>query len=79
MCAAAAREGGGRAVLADPDPYRARRRLPAGQSSVTKPQDKLRGWAAARRTVMAGLRFTSLRLRLVVVFGLVALTAAVSA
>ncbi|MFE7036290.1 ATP-binding protein [Streptomyces sp. NPDC057621] len=46
---------------------------------MTKPQDKLRGWAAARRTVMAGLRFTSLRLRLVVVFGLVALTAAVSA
>jgi len=46
---------------------------------VTKPQDKLRGWAAARRTVLAGLRFTSLRLRLVVVFGLVALTAAVSA
>jgi two-component system sensor histidine kinase MtrB len=46
---------------------------------VTKPQDKLRGWAAARKTILAGLRFTSLRLRLVVVFGLVALTAAVSA
>ncbi|MFD1662066.1 ATP-binding protein [Streptomyces caeni] len=39
----------------------------------------LRGWAAARRTVLSRLRFTSLRLRLVVVFGLVALTAAVSA
>ncbi|MFF6993574.1 ATP-binding protein [Streptomyces sp. NPDC008313] len=38
-----------------------------------------RGWAAARRAVTAGLRLTSLRLRLVVVFGLVALTAAVSA
>ncbi|MEV6735939.1 HAMP domain-containing sensor histidine kinase [Streptomyces sp. NPDC051104] len=39
----------------------------------------IRGWAAARRTVQSRLRFTSLRLRLVVVFGLVALTAAVSA
>ncbi|MEU9332246.1 HAMP domain-containing sensor histidine kinase [Streptomyces sp. NPDC048290] len=38
-----------------------------------------RGWAGARRAVLSGLRFTSLRLRLVVVFGLVALTAAVSA
>ncbi|PAN00550.1 two-component sensor histidine kinase [Streptomyces sp. Alain-F2R5] len=38
-----------------------------------------RGWAAARKGVWAGLRFTSLRLRLVLVFGLVALTAAVSA
>ncbi|NEA62425.1 HAMP domain-containing sensor histidine kinase [Streptomyces sp. SID12488] len=46
---------------------------------MTKPQDKLRGWAAARRAILSGLRFTSLRLRLVVVFGLVALTAAVSA
>ncbi|MGW6056450.1 ATP-binding protein [Streptomyces sp. NPDC055189] len=46
---------------------------------MTKPQDKLRGWAAARRAILAGLRFTSLRLRLVVVFGLVALTAAVTA
>nr|WP_203723075.1 two-component system sensor histidine kinase AfsQ2 [Streptomyces coelicoflavus] len=34
---------------------------------------------AARKGVWAGLRFTSLRLRLVLVFGLVALTAAVSA
>lgn len=34
---------------------------------------------AAKRTVLTGLRWTSLRLRLVVVFGLVALTAAVSA
>ncbi|PZT68719.1 two-component sensor histidine kinase [Streptomyces sp. SW4] len=39
----------------------------------------LRGWAAARKGVWSRLRFTSLRLRLVVVFGLVALTAAVSA
>ncbi|MCN9243845.1 HAMP domain-containing histidine kinase [Streptomyces sp. RY43-2] len=38
-----------------------------------------RGWAAARKVVASRLRFTSLRLRLVVVFGLVALTAAVSA
>ncbi|MGW0550872.1 sensor histidine kinase [Streptomyces altiplanensis] len=35
--------------------------------------------AASRRTLLAGLRLTSLRLRLVVVFALVALTAAVSA
>ncbi len=38
-----------------------------------------RGWAAARRRVGSWLRFTSLRLRLILVFGLVALTAAVSA
>lgn len=38
-----------------------------------------RGWVAARKGVWSKLRFTSLRLRLVVVFGLVALTAAVSA
>ncbi|CAL9456788.1 HAMP domain-containing sensor histidine kinase [Streptomyces sp. Tu 3180] len=38
-----------------------------------------RGWSVARRGVWSRLRFTSLRLRLVVVFGLVALTAAVSA
>ncbi|MGW0375591.1 two-component sensor histidine kinase, partial [Streptomyces coeruleorubidus] len=38
-----------------------------------------RGWTAARKGVLSRLRFTSLRLRLVVVFGLVALTAAVSA
>ncbi|NEY32964.1 HAMP domain-containing protein [Streptomyces sp. PRKS01-65] len=38
-----------------------------------------RGWAAARKGVGSRLRLTSLRLRLVVVFGLVALTAAVSA
>ncbi|GGL76321.1 signal transduction histidine-protein kinase AfsQ2 [Streptomyces fumigatiscleroticus] len=42
-------------------------------------QGGYRGWAAARRGVWSRLRFTSLRLRLVVVFGLVALTAAVSA
>ncbi|MET7285983.1 HAMP domain-containing sensor histidine kinase [Streptomyces sp. NPDC005573] len=39
----------------------------------------LRGWAAGRKGSLSRLRFTSLRLRLVVVFGLVALTAAVSA
>ncbi|MEU0964730.1 HAMP domain-containing sensor histidine kinase [Streptomyces sp. NPDC005917] len=38
-----------------------------------------RGWAADRWGAVSRLRFTSLRLRLVVVFGLVALTAAVSA
>ncbi|MGX1091627.1 two-component system sensor histidine kinase MtrB [Streptomyces albogriseolus] len=38
-----------------------------------------RGWSAARKGVWSRLRLTSLRLRLVVVFGLVALTAAVSA
>ncbi|RII20890.1 Sensor histidine kinase MtrB [Streptomyces sp. YIM 130001] len=44
---------------------------------MTKASDgKRRVWS---RKVLAGLRFTSLRLRLVVVFGLVALTAAVSA
>ncbi|MFF5106012.1 ATP-binding protein [Streptomyces sp. NPDC000134] len=38
-----------------------------------------RTWSAARKGVRSRLRLTSLRLRLVVVFGLVALTAAVSA
>ncbi|RZU17259.1 HAMP domain-containing sensor histidine kinase [Streptomyces sp. BK239] len=42
-------------------------------------QGGIRGWSAARKGHIARLRFTSLRLRLVVVFGLVALTAAVSA
>ncbi|MEU9569320.1 HAMP domain-containing sensor histidine kinase [Streptomyces massasporeus] len=37
------------------------------------------GWTGARKGALSRLRFTSLRLRLVVVFGLVALTAAVSA
>ncbi|MEU0422876.1 HAMP domain-containing sensor histidine kinase [Streptomyces canus] len=46
---------------------------------MTEVQGGLRGWFAARRSVWSRLRFTSLRLRLVVVFGLVALTAAVSA
>ena len=46
---------------------------------MTDTQAGLRGWAAARKGVWSRLRFTSLRLRLVVVFGLVALTAAVSA
>ncbi|MEU8970878.1 HAMP domain-containing sensor histidine kinase [Streptomyces monashensis] len=39
----------------------------------------MRGWTAGRARSLARLRFTSLRLRLVVVFALVALTAAVSA
>ena len=42
-------------------------------------QGESRGWSAARKGIWSRLRFTSLRLRLVVVFGLVALTAAVSA
>ncbi|MEU3097619.1 ATP-binding protein [Streptomyces sp. NPDC006967] len=42
-------------------------------------QGGVRGWFAARKGVWSRLRFTSLRLRLVVVFGMVALTAAVSA
>lgn len=46
---------------------------------MSEPHDKLRGPAAVRRAIWSGLRFTSLRLRLVVVFALVALTAAVSA
>ncbi|MFD9001608.1 ATP-binding protein [Streptomyces sp. NPDC059582] len=46
---------------------------------MTSAQGGIRGWAAARKGVWSRLRFTSLRLRLVVVFGLVALTAAVSA
>ncbi|MFE5053574.1 ATP-binding protein [Streptomyces sp. NPDC056637] len=79
MRAAAAREGRGRAVVADADPYGARGRIPAGHASVSDAHDRLRGWAAAKKAILAGLRFTSLRLRLVVVFALVALTAAVSA
>ncbi|WP_420035280.1 ATP-binding protein [Streptomyces sp. cg28] len=51
---------------------------------MTEPHDenghgRLRAFAAAKKAILAGLRFTSLRLRLVVVFALVALTAAVSA
>ncbi|GAA3769695.1 HAMP domain-containing sensor histidine kinase [Streptomyces chiangmaiensis] len=46
---------------------------------MTDPQGGRRGWSAARGTVQSRIRFTSLRLRLVVVFALVALTAAVSA
>ncbi|MHB9859540.1 ATP-binding protein [Streptomyces sp. YIM S03343] len=47
---------------------------------MTNTQGGLRRWAAGRKGgVFSRLRFTSLRLRLVVVFGLVALTAAVSA
>ncbi|MEU6663607.1 HAMP domain-containing sensor histidine kinase [Streptomyces sp. NPDC046821] len=46
---------------------------------MSEAQGTPRGWAAARKAILSGLRFTSLRLRLVVVFALVALTAAVSA
>ncbi|MEU0334770.1 HAMP domain-containing sensor histidine kinase [Streptomyces sp. NPDC006193] len=46
---------------------------------MTDTRGGLRGWAAGRRGSLSRLRFTSLRLRLVVVFALVALTAAVSA
>ncbi|MFG2359674.1 ATP-binding protein [Streptomyces sp. NPDC048521] len=46
---------------------------------MTETQGGLRGWAAGRKGSLSRLRFTSLRLRLVVVFALVALTAAVSA
>ncbi|WP_333762513.1 HAMP domain-containing sensor histidine kinase [Streptomyces sp. IBSBF 2390] len=46
---------------------------------MTDTQGGLRGWTAGRRGSLSRLRFTSLRLRLVVVFALVALTAAVSA
>ncbi|MFE9608663.1 ATP-binding protein [Streptomyces sp. NPDC006012] len=46
---------------------------------MTNAQRGLRGWADGRRGALSRLRFTSLRLRLVVVFALVALTAAVSA
>ncbi|WP_328873449.1 HAMP domain-containing histidine kinase [Streptomyces sp. NBC_00287] len=46
---------------------------------MTQAQGGFRGWFAERKGVWSRLRFTSLRLRLVVVFGLVALTAAVSA
>ncbi|WP_240980712.1 MULTISPECIES: HAMP domain-containing sensor histidine kinase [Streptomyces] len=46
---------------------------------MTDQQGGFRGLAAARKGALSTLRFTSLRLRLVVVFGLVALTAAVSA
>ncbi|MFI8994752.1 sensor histidine kinase [Streptomyces sp. NPDC053542] len=74
MRTAAARQGGGRAVLPDADPHGPRGRLPAGHSAVSEPAPgRLRGVASGL------LRWTSLRLRLVVVFALVALTAAVSA
>ncbi|WP_436848501.1 sensor histidine kinase [Streptomyces asoensis] len=46
---------------------------------MTRTQGGLRGWSAARGGRLSRLRLTSLRLRLVVVFGAVALTAAVSA
>ncbi|UUN28790.1 HAMP domain-containing sensor histidine kinase [Streptomyces sp. FIT100] len=75
MRAAAAGEGRGRAVLADADPYGPWRGLQTGCSSVSEGEDK----GPAKRGILAGLGLSSLRLRLVVVFGLVALTAAVSA
>ncbi|MEW2291757.1 HAMP domain-containing sensor histidine kinase [Streptomyces sp. NPDC006743] len=46
---------------------------------MTKEQGGSGGWSAGRKGVLSRWRFTSLRLRLVVVFALVALTAAVSA
>ncbi|MET7680236.1 HAMP domain-containing sensor histidine kinase [Streptomyces sp. NPDC005423] len=46
---------------------------------MTEAHGGIRGWAPGRKGALSRLRFTSLRLRLVVVFGLVALTAAVSA
>ncbi|MEV2212839.1 HAMP domain-containing sensor histidine kinase [Streptomyces sp. NPDC050997] len=46
---------------------------------MTQAHGGIRGWTADRKGVWSRLRLTSLRLRLVVVFGLVALTAAVSA
>lgn len=46
---------------------------------MTQGEQGGRGWSAVRKGKLSRLRFTSLRLRLVVVFGLVALTAAVSA
>ncbi|MFR9796281.1 sensor histidine kinase [Streptomyces sp. MS06] len=46
---------------------------------MTTTGEDARGWAADRGKGLSRLRFTSLRLRLVVVFGLVALTAAVAA
>ncbi|WP_439946363.1 sensor histidine kinase [Streptomyces sp. BBFR109] len=46
---------------------------------MTTTRGGLRGWLSGRGKALSGLRFTSLRLRLVVVFALVALTAAVSA
>ncbi|MCW5251665.1 HAMP domain-containing histidine kinase [Streptomyces sp. SHP 1-2] len=46
---------------------------------IRKNREGAHGWADARKGFRSRLRLTSLRLRLVVVFGLVALTAAVSA
>ncbi|MFD3519561.1 ATP-binding protein [Streptomyces sp. NPDC058653] len=106
MCAATARQGRGRALVTDADPYRTRRGLPAGRAFVsgqepapTRSSDSMdgsdrtdiadgtqgeaadgtAGRSTRKRAFLAGLRWTSLRLRLVVVFGAVALTAAVSA
>ncbi|MGK5532431.1 ATP-binding protein [Streptomyces sp. URMC 129] len=73
MCTAAAREGRGRALLAEAHPHRARCGIPAGRARVSDAAEgRVRGWL--RRL----LRLTSLRLRLVTVFAVVALVAAVS-
>ncbi|MFD3920373.1 ATP-binding protein [Streptomyces sp. NPDC058595] len=53
---------------------------PDGADSADGPEaDGTTGRRTRKRAILAGLRWTSLRLRLVVVFGAVALTAAVSA
>ncbi|WP_445330630.1 ATP-binding protein [Streptomyces sp. GSL17-111] len=70
MRPAAAGEGRGRAVLADADPYRARRRVPPGRSPVSPAPGRM-------RHRLAGI-LPSLRLRLVVVFAVTALSAAVA-
>ncbi|WP_037678509.1 ATP-binding protein [Streptomyces catenulae] len=83
MCAAAARQGRGRPVVADADPYGPRGRLPAGHPAVTDgspgADDRAGRLPRFRRRAAGLLRWTSLRMRLVFVFALVALTAAVSA
>ncbi|MFD7919207.1 ATP-binding protein [Streptomyces sp. NPDC059740] len=74
MRAAVAGQGRGRALLAEADPHGPRRRLPAGRPAVTS-----RTPGRTLRRTAGLLRWTSLRLRLVFVFALVALTAAVCA
>ncbi|MFE6779024.1 ATP-binding protein [Streptomyces sp. NPDC057702] len=73
MCAAVAREGRGRSLVADADPHGAWGRVPTGHPPVTDEPSRVRGWAAGL------LRWMSLRLRLMLVFAVVALVAAVSA
>ncbi len=66
-----------------PRPRRSSVPCAASATAWTRLSDRrtrgIRGWRPGRKGVLWRLRFTSLRLRLVVVFGLVALTAAVSA